>query len=208
MKEVRCRGELFSETEKLVAGLDMALQPEAGGETAVLNAQDTGIGNHLCSPPPALVCRIASTIALADSVSEKSSPRHLTSFKELKCYFFRIQGDREMPYIKIFLITSISLSFLLVSNQISAKEGARIDYYKKPLEMEEMKEYEKIRFDSKNFEKIKRGMTEIEVLSLLGKPLDMKKIKRRKNRWTVTYFYPDRHVVNLRNGLVVGKEKR
>ena len=68
----------------------MTLQPEAGGESAVLNAQDTGIGNHLCSPPPALVCRIASTIALADSVSEKSSPRHhklpRVIFKELKCY--------------------------------------------------------------------------------------------------------------------------
>ena len=113
-----------------------------------------------------------------------------------------------MAYIKSILIALISLSFLLVSNQISAKEGVRIDYYKKPLEMEEMKEYEKIRFDSKNFEKIKRGMTEIEVLTLLGKPLEMKKVKRRKNRWTVTYFYPDRHVVNFRNGLVVGKEKR
>ncbi len=90
MKEVRCRGELFSETEKLVAGLDMTLQPEADRESAVLNAQDTGIGNHLCRPPPALFCRIASTIALADSVSEKSSPRHhklpRVIFKELKCY--------------------------------------------------------------------------------------------------------------------------
>lgn len=113
-----------------------------------------------------------------------------------------------MSYMKIFLITSISLSFLLVSNQTDAKEGARLNYYQKPLEMDEMKEYEKIRFESKNFEKIKSGMTEIDVLSLLGKPLDMKKIKRRKNRWTVTYFYPDQHVVNFKNGLVVGKEKR
>ena len=74
----------------MVAGLDMTLQPEAGGESAVLNAQDTGIGNHLCRPPPALICRIANTIALAHSVSERSSPRHhkllRVIFKELKCY--------------------------------------------------------------------------------------------------------------------------
>jgi len=35
-------GILFSGIEKLVAGLYMTLLPEAGGELAVLHAQDTG----------------------------------------------------------------------------------------------------------------------------------------------------------------------
>ena len=61
--------------------MDMTRQPEAGGQRAVLNAQDTGIGNHLCSPPPALVCRIANTVALAHSVSEKSS-HDTTNYRE------------------------------------------------------------------------------------------------------------------------------
>jgi len=34
----------------------------------------------------------------------------------------------------------------------------------------------------------------------------MKKERRKHNRWTVHYFYPDGHVVNFRNGVVVGKE--
>ena len=29
---------------------------------------------------------------------------------------------------------------------------------------------------------------------------------RRHNRWTVHYFYPEGHVVNFENGLVVGKK--
>ena len=71
-----CHGKLFSETEKMVAGFDLTLQPEAGGATAVLNAKDTGIGIQPGSPPPALVCRISRAIALAGSVSEKSFPWH------------------------------------------------------------------------------------------------------------------------------------
>jgi hypothetical protein len=112
-----------------------------------------------------------------------------------------------MSYPKMLLMTLISLSFLLVSNQGGAKEAVRLNY-KEPLEMQEMEKYENIRFKIKNFEKIKRGMTETEVLNLLGKPLNLKKVKRKKNRWTVQYTYPDSHVVNLKNGLVVGKERR
>ncbi len=107
----------------------------------------------------------------------------------------------------MLLMILISLLFLLVSNQGGAKEAFRLNY-KEPLEMHEMKDYENILFKVKNFEKIKRGMTETEVLNLLGKPLKLKKVKRKKNRWTVRYTYPDNHVVNLKNGLVVGKERR
>jgi len=53
----------------------MSLLPEAGGEIAVLDAQDTEQSNHHGSPPPALVCRIARAGVLADSVLEKRSPR-------------------------------------------------------------------------------------------------------------------------------------
>ncbi|MBW2027354.1 MAG: hypothetical protein JRH08_18380 [Deltaproteobacteria bacterium] len=49
-------------------------------------------------------------------------------------------------------------------------------------------------------------MTEKQVLEILGKPLKVKKEHRRHNRWTVHYFYPEGHVVNFKNGLVVGKE--
>jgi hypothetical protein len=37
----------------------------AGGERAVLDAQDTGCGHHLGSPPPAFVCRVVAASALA-----------------------------------------------------------------------------------------------------------------------------------------------
>ncbi|MBW1736877.1 MAG: hypothetical protein JRJ69_04790 [Deltaproteobacteria bacterium] len=57
----------------MVAGLYMTLLPEAGGETAVLHAQDTGYGLNLGSPPPALVCRIAKSSALAESILKKES---------------------------------------------------------------------------------------------------------------------------------------
>jgi hypothetical protein len=53
----------------------MSLLPEAGGETAVREAQDTEQSNHRGSPPPALVCRIARAGVLAGSVPEKRFPR-------------------------------------------------------------------------------------------------------------------------------------
>ena len=49
----------------------MTLLPEAGGELAVLHAQDTGYGLNPGSPPPALVCRIAKSSALAESILKK-----------------------------------------------------------------------------------------------------------------------------------------
>lgn len=79
---------------------------------------------------------------------------------------------------------------------------------KKPLLLEQMDVYKDILFKAENFERVQNGMTEEEVLSLLGKPEDMKKEHRRRNRWAFHYYYPDGYVVNFRNFLVVGKEKR
>ncbi|MBW2170032.1 MAG: hypothetical protein JRG69_12395 [Deltaproteobacteria bacterium] len=64
----------------MVAGLYMFLLPEAGGELAVLHAQDTGYGLNLGSPPPALVCRIAKSSALTESILKKE-PHALHFYK-------------------------------------------------------------------------------------------------------------------------------
>jgi len=37
----------------------------------VLNAQDTGCGHHLGSPPPAFVCRVVAARVLAELIPEK-----------------------------------------------------------------------------------------------------------------------------------------
>ena len=81
------------------------------------------------------------------------------------------------------------------------------DRWRDPLKFEEMGDYEGISFEAGNFEAVQNGMSEEEVLELLGKPLDVKMIRRKKMRWRVTYFYPEDHVVNLFQGRVVGKEK-
>jgi hypothetical protein len=80
------------------------------------------------------------------------------------------------------------------------------DRWEQPLDLEDMEPYKDIQFDPANFDQIENGMTEEEVLALLGKPADLKKEHRRHDRWTVHYFYPDGRVVNFRDGLVVGKE--
>jgi hypothetical protein len=79
---------------------------------------------------------------------------------------------------------------------------------RQPLELEQMEEYKSIPFTAEGFDRIADGMTELEVLSILGKPEDLKKIHRRHGRWSVHYFYPGGYTVNFRNGLVVGKERR
>ena len=61
----------------------MSLLHEAGGQTAVLDAQDTEQSNHRGSPPPALVCRIAKAVVLAGSVL-KRDPRGPRLFKIAK----------------------------------------------------------------------------------------------------------------------------
>ncbi len=81
------------------------------------------------------------------------------------------------------------------------------DRWRDPLKFDEMGDYEGIPFEAGNFDAIQRGMTEEEVLELLGKPLHVRMIKRPKRRWRISYFYPDNHVVNLFQGHVVGKEK-
>lgn len=75
------------------------------------------------------------------------------------------------------------------------------------MSFDRMEAYQDIPFSAGNFERVTNGMTEEQVLSLLGRPMDLKKEQRRHGRWTVHYFYPEGHVVNFRNGMVVGKEK-
>ena len=112
----------------------------------------------------------------------------------------------KIAYLKsLFATLFIGLFLLVLFNHAWTKEKV-LRYHRKPIELEEMKQYQHIIFTIKNFESINKGMTEEEVLNLLGKPLNMKKEHRRYNRWTVHYFYPDGHVVNFRNGVVVGKE--
>lgn len=111
----------------------------------------------------------------------------------------------KIAYLKFLFVTLFIGLLLMVSNHAWAKEEG-LRYHRKPIELEEMKHYQHIIFKINNFESIHKGMTEEEVLNLLGKPLNMKKERRKHNRWTVHYFYPDGHVVNFRNGVVVGKE--
>jgi len=79
---------------------------------------------------------------------------------------------------------------------------------RQPLGPEQMEQFKNIPFSVEGFERIDNGMNEMDVLSTLGKPDDLKKEHRRHNRWTVHYFYPGGYVVNFRNGLVVGKEQK
>ena len=80
------------------------------------------------------------------------------------------------------------------------------DRWEQPLEPEDMGPYKDIQFEPANFDKIENGMTEEEVLGLLGKPQDLTKEHRRHNRWTVHYYYPKGRLVNFKDGLVIGKE--
>ena len=108
---LRCLGELFSETEKLVAGLDMALQPEAGGPALGRT------GRVLCWMPrtQGYAATCAGRLGLRDcqyhrcgpdflGIFEKSSPRHLTSFKELNCYKTFFLCDLLYKLYKFYII--------------------------------------------------------------------------------------------------------
>ncbi len=90
---------------------------------------------------------------------------------------------------------------LFVGGEMTVLQG-----YEGPLSEKKIASYDKIVFREKNFSKVKRGMSQEGVLKLLGEPTRVKKEKRRSNRWTVHYFYPGGHVVNFKDGLVVGKE--
>jgi outer membrane protein assembly factor BamE (lipoprotein component of BamABCDE complex) len=78
--------------------------------------------------------------------------------------------------------------------------------YEGPLPDKKIASYSNVAFTLQNFQKVQKGMTQEKVLELLGVPEKIKEEKRRHDRWTVHYFYPDGHVVNFKNGLVVGKE--
>jgi len=75
----------------------------------------------------------------------------------------------KIKYVKFLLVTLFMGLFLIVSNHNWAEEEG-LRYHRKPIELEEMKQYQHITFKIKNFESIKNGMTEEEVLNLLGKP--------------------------------------
>jgi hypothetical protein len=107
-----------------------------------------------------------------------------------------------MPGMFLMLAT-MSLS---VAPLFAADEDKVPLQIKEPIALEDMGAYANIPFTVENFGSVDKGMTEEEVLTLLGKPLDMKKIKRKGNRWEVHYFYPGDRVVNFRNGRVVGTE--
>ena len=117
-------------------------------------------------------------------------------------------GNRMLPSVCAFFFC---MSLVLFAAQPAPAQNrytsAGRDRWENPLELEDMGAYEGIPFRLKNFEKVKRGMTETDVLKLLGKPRGLKKEHRPHNRWTVHYVYPDMYVVNFRDGFVVGKEK-
>jgi hypothetical protein len=110
------------------------------------------------------------------------------------------------PYIVCTLLVSV---FLLWESPACAQkrytpEGR--DRWKNPLELKEMTEWEKISFNPARFVEIQEGMSESEVLDILGKPKNLTKERRPGNRWNVHYFYTGGHIVNFFNGRVVGKK--
>jgi outer membrane protein assembly factor BamE (lipoprotein component of BamABCDE complex) len=99
------------------------------------------------------------------------------------------------------ILAIVLISALLLGAGLSGTQA-----YEGPLSKKKIASYSDIKFKLDNFHKIERGMTQEEVLQLLGMPLKIKEEHRRHNRWTVHYFYPDGYVVNFKNGLVVGKK--
>jgi len=98
------------------------------------------------------------------------------------------------------------LAVILISALFFGAGIPGIQAYEGPLSKKKVASYSDIKFKVDNFGKIERGMTQEEVLQLLGVPEKIREEHRRHNRWTVHYFYPDGHVVNFKDGLVVGKE--
>ena len=62
----------------------------------MLHAQDTGYGINLGSPPPALVCRIAKSSALAESILKKEP--HTLRFDKIGQY---LDTRLKNPYTEI-----------------------------------------------------------------------------------------------------------
>jgi len=111
---------------------------------------------------------------------------------------------KESSMLVRFVLSLFTALFLAFPLSVDAQE---LRYRQEPIPLDQMGKYADIRFSEENFEKIKNGMTEEQVLSSLGRPNDLKKEQRRRGRWTVHYHYPEGHVVNFKNGMVVGKEK-
>jgi len=104
------------------------------------------------------------------------------------------------------LVAAVILFFVAdLGNSEPPEERSRLQRLRQPLTEDQMEPWAEIAFSVEKFHKVKRGMTEEEVLDLLGKPLKVKMIRRPKSRWSVHYFYPQGHVVNFKHGLVVGK---
>jgi len=98
------------------------------------------------------------------------------------------------------------LAIVLISALFFSAGIPGIQAYEGPLSEKKIASYSDIKFKSENFQKVEKGMTQEEVLQLLGVPERIKDEHRRHNRWTVHYFYPEGHAVNFKDGLVVGKE--
>jgi hypothetical protein len=110
---------------------------------------------------------------------------------------------------KWIMMSLLFLPFLWFACDTGAQQrytDTERDRWEQPLKLEDMAPYKDIQFDPANFKKVQAGMTEEEVLGLLGIPEDLKMEHRRHNRWTVHYYYPKGRVVNFRDGLVVGIE--
>ena len=108
--------------------------------------------------------------------------------------------------LKATLLT-LFLTLLILPSAFAEAQESKILSREEPLTLEQMGEFKNISFKQENFEKVVNGMTEREVLSLLGRPLDTKKEQRKGHRWAAHYYYPEGYTVNFRDGLVVGKEK-
>lgn len=101
---------------------------------------------------------------------------------------------------------TVFLTAILISTSFFVGGIEGIQAYEGPLSEKKIASYGEITFTLEIFQKVQKGMTEEEVLRLLGKPEKIRKEHREHDRWTVHYFYPDGHVVNFKDGLVVGKE--
>jgi len=101
---------------------------------------------------------------------------------------------------------TVFVVIVFISTLFFGVEIPGVHAYEGPLSEKKIASYSNITFRSENFQKVERGMTQENVLRLLGVPKKIKEEHRQHNRWTVHYFYPDGHVVNFKDGLVVGKE--
>jgi len=67
-------GLSFQESRNWLLYFHFFLLPRAGGESAMLDAQDMGCGHHSGSAPPGSVCRLVLASALAQLIPEKRVP--------------------------------------------------------------------------------------------------------------------------------------